>query len=272
MKEFRFLMILISLAVVKNLHADEECFCFDQTSSTESFWETIGLSELVEKITGPQGPTGSQGLPGSQGEVGPTGPQGYRGETGPTGPQGPRGVQGEAGPIGPQGYRGEIGPTGPYSPFSPVFGSAYSTTTQVLPPNTTIILENIGPMTQPIDLSMAPLNGTITVNQSGTYRISYRIHSMITSLMLPLPPTMGFALYLNGAHIPSTVCANCSVVPDDACSHISMDAILTLSSGDILELRNVSTQSTTILSSLSDISVPVVSAAIDIFLLDLFRN
>ena len=76
------------------------------------------LSNLNDKLIGPQGPQGIQGPPGDIGIKGLKGIQGVKGPKGPRGLtnfysiKGPKGIQGERGVKGDRGKRGPRGPNG----------------------------------------------------------------------------------------------------------------------------------------------------------------
>lgn len=153
---------------------------------------------IVKGIRGPQGPQGPQGLPGPQGVPGAQGQQGLQGFQGIPGPAGPVGVTGPAGAVGPAGPAGAIGPAGPagavgpvgpagatgpagpagagISDFLSVFRADPGTGTDTVPGNSPItftgVLVNVGGA-----FTFTPPSPTITINETGSYFISFSIHN-----------------------------------------------------------------------------------------------
>lgn len=132
---------------------------------------------IVKGIQGPQGPQGPQGLPGPQGVPGAQGQQGLQGFQGIPGPAGPVGATGPAGAIGPAGPAGVIGPAGVgISDFLSVFRADPGTGTDTVPGNSPItftgVLANVGGA-----FTFTPPSPTITINETGSYFISFSIHN-----------------------------------------------------------------------------------------------
>ncbi|MDQ0661057.1 hypothetical protein QF041_005824 [Paenibacillus sp. W2I17] len=132
------------------------------------------------------GPIGLQGVPGIPGPVGPAGavgPAGPAGAVGPVGPAGAVGPVGPAGAVGPAGPAGAIGPAGPAGPagagisdFLSVFRADPGTGTDTVPGNAPItltgVLANVGGA-----FTFVPPSSTITINETGSYLISFSIHN-----------------------------------------------------------------------------------------------
>ncbi|MFL0375846.1 collagen-like protein [Paenibacillus amylolyticus] len=141
-----------------------------------------GISGPVGPI-GPKGATGAQGIPGPQGLQGipgiqgPVGPAGALGAVGPVGPAGPAGPVGPVGPVGPAGATGPAGPVGAgISDFLSVFRADPGTGTDTVPGNSPItltgVLANVGGA-----FTFVPPSSTITINETGSYLISFSIHN-----------------------------------------------------------------------------------------------
>jgi len=198
---------------------------------------------------GMQGDTGAQGMQGDtgpQGMQGDTGPQGMQGDTGPQGMQGDTGPQGEMGPTGPQG---ELGPTGPVA-FIPAYAFVYTTTTQQIILGGTVPFTNIGAING--FTLIAP--DTLQADVPGIY---WEIKTIDT-----LEPN-SFALYINGVLFPGAWFGANATAQD------VREAIVPLNAGDILQLRNQSSQGGTVtlapLGSGSNPSVGQTTAAFSIF-------
>lgn len=152
----------------------------------------VNAPQGAQGVPGPQGPIGPQGATGAQGIPGPAGPQGLPGIQGPVGPAGPVGAVGPAGPagatgpagpagvIGPAGPAGATGPAGPagagISDFLSVFRADPGTGTDTVPGNSPItltgVLANVGGA-----FTFVPPSPTITINETGSYLISFTIHN-----------------------------------------------------------------------------------------------
>lgn len=147
-----------------------------------------GISGPIGPIgpIGPKGATGAQGIPGPQGAIGAQGiqgPQGLQGIPGIQGPVGPAGALGAVGPVGPVGPVGAVGATGPAGPvgagisdFLSVFRADPGTGTDTVPGNSPItltgVLANVGGA-----FTFVPPSSTITINETGSYLISFSIHN-----------------------------------------------------------------------------------------------
>jgi hypothetical protein len=206
--------------------------------------------------TGPTGDTGAEGSTGAMGDTGAEGSTGVMGETGPLGdtgaegPTGPLGDTGAEGPTGSQGDTGAEGPTGPASPFTPAYAFRYSTSGQIILLGDPISFENNGPT-----LNFTPLSTTqLRCDVAGVY---WEIKTIDT-----LGPN-ACALYINGILHPGSWFGANATAQDIG------EAIVVLEVGDILELRNQSSQGDTIvlapLGSGANSTVGQSTAAFSIF-------
>ncbi|WP_440111450.1 collagen-like protein [Paenibacillus sp. QZ-Y1] len=140
-------------------------------------------------IPGPPGPIGPKGATGAQGIPGPVGLQGIPGIPGPVGPAGAIGAVGPVGAVGPAGPIGPVGPAGPagivgatgpagagISDFLSVFRADPGPGTDTVPGNSPItltgVLANVGGA-----FTFVPPSSTITINETGSYFISFTIHN-----------------------------------------------------------------------------------------------
>lgn len=182
--------------------------------------------------TGAQGPAGSTGDQGPTGSVGPTGPcctgaQGPQGDTGSTGPTGAPGVTGDTGPTG---FTGPCctGPTGPAGTpgIALDFAYIYNVTQQTRAKQEDFIFDTNGLMTEGI--THTPGTAGITLVNAGIYKVDFFVSATEINQ---------FALFLNGTLVPGTIygMANTS-------SQSSGQAIILVSAGDVLTLRNHSSQ------------------------------
>ncbi|MBR9649289.1 DNRLRE domain-containing protein [Clostridium tyrobutyricum] len=220
---------------------------------------------------GVQGPAGTNGVDGIQGPAGPTGPAGAQGLAGAQGPQGPQGVQGPAGvdgpqgsvgPTGPQGIQGPTGPQGPQGPQGPAgadgatgpanglnaYGYIYNLQDSMAIANGDILFSNNGYLN-----GIAHTTGTaeISITQTGIYEINYIISTTINS------NTASLAIAVNGFVQPST-----QVIVLLGAGKTSGNAVLTLNAGDIITLRNTSTN-TIVLENTPNVNAQLVITKLD---------
>ncbi|MEC5308680.1 hypothetical protein VUV76_31455, partial [Bacillus thuringiensis] len=197
--------------------------------------------------TGPQGGTGLQGPPGPQGPTGPqggTGLQGPPGPQGPTGPQGTPGLQGPPGPQGPTGPQGTPGLQGPTGPTGPNFPPAYLTATRT---SGTIISQSLASGAPIIQFfAIAPgggqnigfnnATGEVTILNSGIYVLNCNITLSPTTAV---PAILQFNV--NGI---VTAGGSCSTVTSGG--QITLNAVRSLSAGDIIQIVNGGSQTITL--------------------------
>lgn len=209
---------------------------------------------------GPQGPRGPRGDPGERGDSGPRGDPGPMGPTGHCGPRGCRGhpgIQGptgDAGPTGGIGLTGNTGPPGPPGPTGPylvaAFASAYSVIPQVIPLGGIISFEN----TTSLQNISRPNTTQFQVDLSGWY---FEIATVDT-----LEPN-ACAIYVNGL-LQSGTWFGANATAQDVGT-----GLFFLNAGDILEVRNKSSQGGAItlspLGSGANLTVGQSVAAMSIF-------
>ena len=203
---------------------------------------------------GDQGQTGPTGEKGDKGDQGPTGEKGSTGDQGPTGEKGDKGDQGPTGPTGEKGDKGDIGPTGERGATGPVFSPAYaylySTLSQSVPLGGPIAFENISALS-----NMTPLSPTqLRADVDGVY---FELKTIDT-----LEPN-SCAMYVNGVIRPGTWFGANATAQDLG------QALIILNAGDIIEIRNQSSQGGTItlspLGSGANPSVGQTTSAFSIF-------
>lgn len=239
---------------------------------------------------GPQGPSGRDGAPGPQGQIGPqgqqgmegrqgcmgiqgpVGPQGSRGERGDEGPQGEPGKNGREGPPGPQGPQGPKGDTGPRGPMCccdgiTIFANLFSSREQLIQsfgnPGSHVTFEHFNTASPLVNISSVNTTGDITINQNGIYAITYSVTGRLNSFIPPLFP-WSFGLYLDGSLVPGSISAAFTPNVDHLMSATNT-VIIVILNGQVLTLRNVSTQNVDLLSNVSGGPFPNDSASINIF-------
>lgn len=157
---------------------------------------------------GETGPTGATGATGANGVTGPTGATGNTGPTGANGSIGPTGATGADGSTGPTGATGATGPTGPTGPTGATgatgVGAVSSTACNFQNQSSATIIAIIGGTPIPLPVSnynngftMSGNSTTITINQAGTYYISYEIGLTVAALL-------SAGVFFNGTLLAST--------------------------------------------------------------------
>lgn len=202
--------------------------------------------------TGPNGPTGPTGDTGQTGFTGFTGNQGATGATGNTGNTGPQGQTGNTGFTGNAGAQGATGNTGPDT-FTGLTGASgvllgaaasygYFYTTGLATGVSGTILAG-SPATfagsLPVVTPGLVLGGggtTITVAAAGTYKLSYIVQGITSSV---------FGLRINGVDDPTTVFAQSSLNAQDI-----GEVIITLPAGAVVQLINRDTANLSVLNSM----------------------
>jgi len=205
---------------------------------------------------GPRGPMGLQGPAGPQGNpgvAGPAGPIGLTGSAGPAGLQGPIGLTGSVGPQGPQGpigLTGSVGPQGP--PVTSEYAYVYDLAPQTVAIEGDVTFDGNGP-TSP---GIAHTAGTaqVLITSAGVYSVTFSVSGVEPSQ---------FALFVNGAPIIETVYASGAGTQQN-----NGQAMLYLSPGDILTLRNHSSAAAVTLQTLAGGTQTNVLASIMIERLD----
>ena len=190
---------------------------------------------------------------------GPAGPQGPIGNPGPAGPQGPIGNPGPAGPTGPVGATGPQGPVGPAGPQGPVgpgvitqYGYIYNQAPQVVPIEANVTFDSNGIVSPGI--IHAPGTSLITVTTAGTYLVTFSVSSV--------EPNQ-FALFLNDFPILGSVYGSGAGTQQN-----TGQAIIFLTPGDVLTLRNHSSASAVTLQTLAGGTQANVNASIILERLD----
>ena len=171
-----------------------------------------GVSAGGVTATGPAGPRGATGATGSRGATGATGPRGATGATGPTG---------LTGPTGPQGAAGQ-----------PDYAYVYNTGAETVAIESDIIFSANGPMT---GFAHTPGSTGIVVDTTGTYEVSFTVTVVEPSQ---------FTLMDNGTALTATTYGSTVGTQE-----YTGQAIVDLTAGDVLSLRNHTSASSVILQT-----------------------
>jgi hypothetical protein len=182
--------------------------------------------------TGSTGATGASGGPigatGSTGATGATGPTGILGLTGPTGATGATGSTGatgpSGGPIGATGATGAIGATGPTGAGVLDYAYIYNLTSPgIIPVESDITFDSNGPISA--GFTHTPGSAAITILNTGTYKITFSVSAVGVNQ---------FAIFVNGAaSSPVSVYGSAASTQQN-----TGQAILNLTAGDVVTIRN----------------------------------
>lgn len=218
----------------------------------------------------PEGPPGIQGPVGPQGLQGVAGPTGADGSIGPQGPEGPQGIQGAQGAQGPQGAEGAQGAQGPEGPCCPVvqaYANVYNEDAQTIAifgnPGDTVLFNANNAVSIHFDLSLMSTTGEIRFLRSGTYSIEYTLEALLDDFNFPVP-IWTFGLFLNNALVPGSVFGSFSFSPDIIMTHAGGEVIINVIAGDLITLKNTSTETVNIVASPLGSLFPTASASINI--------
>jgi hypothetical protein len=164
--------------------------------------------------------------------TGPQGPQGLMGPIGPQGLQGDPGLQGPQGEVGPMGPMGPQGTGGVYE-----YAYIYNVSDQEVSLEADVLFDTNGVMTSGI--MHAPGTAQINVANSGTYKITFSVSGNKQNEL---------TIFLNGAAVLGTTYkANSNNQQNTGI------ALLYISVGDVLTLRNQTSSGMTTISLSADL-------------------
>jgi hypothetical protein len=166
---------------------------------------------------------------------------------GAPGPVGPRGLPGPTGPTGATGATGPIGETGPAGPaVTPNYAYVYDATVgQSVATEADVTFSNNGPLR-----GFTHSTGTagLTVTTAGTYRIEFALAGVEANQ---------FTIMVNGSALPEmTYGSGAGTQQNDG------QAIVSLTAGSVLTLRNHTSAAATTLQSLTGGSQTSVDASL----------
>jgi len=182
-------------------------------------------------LNGLTGPIGATGAAGTLSPIGPTGATGSTGATGGTGGTGATGlgvigVTGATGATGSTGVTGSTGATGPDGNLYLAYAYVYNTVNQIVAVGSAVTFNSNGPIfggiidpANGITHTPIPPSSTISINQTGTYSISFIVSGTTPNQ---------FTLFLNGVAVPSTVYGSGSLTYGYAIIDVLAPSSLTL--------------------------------------------
>jgi hypothetical protein len=157
---------------------------------------------------------------------------------------GQSGVTGETGATGVAGPTGATGATGPGA-GSTNYGYIYNTAAGVVALEAPVLFSSNGPLS---GITHAPGNAGISVTNAGVYEVTFSVSGV--------EPAQ-FAVFRNGAAVPETTYGSGAGTQQD-----NGQAIVTLSSGDVLTLVNHSSAAAVTLQTLAGGTQTNVNASV----------
>jgi len=206
---------------------------------------------------------GPQGVPGLQGEQGIQGVPGPQGIPGGTGMQGPQGLQGPPGVCSDEQCHGRE------CKCCESYANVFTRTPQVLSAfgggNDTVLfsLQNAVSAAD-FDLTMMSVSGDIKFLKSGIYSIAYSAEAKV-SPPIPVPvPSFSFGLWKNGIGVPGSEISGFSQAPGDDTLQVNGEVMIQVNAGDLLRMRNASTNGVDMVPNMIGIAFPVTIASFSI--------
>lgn len=129
-----------------------------------------------------------------------------------------------------------------------------------------VTLENTVFATANIDVSMAGVNGKLTINKAGWYDVYTGICGYLNPIASPLP-CWTLSLFRNGVYVPGSTFANQTISPEQKSNEIVADVFVHFSKGDVLELANTSTAIVNMAAPTLGTNAPANSAYLKLVLL-----
>jgi len=210
-----------------------------------------------------QGPPGPAGLQGEQGLQGVPGAQGVMG---PSGPQGPRGLQGPPGVCSDEQCQGKE------CKCCESYCNVWSELPQVLgafsSANDAVLFQHKNANTAAdFDLSMMASDGSVKFLKAGVYRIAFSAEGKV-SQPIPVPvPSFSYALWKNGVIVPGSTSSGFTQAPADDTIQVNGEVMIDVLAGDILKLRNATSNGIDMVPNIVGILFPVTVATLNIFCL-----
>lgn len=132
----------------------------------------------------------------------------------------------------------------PKPEYAEVFSQADQALSPSLAPNAAgqiVLLEHTIHSTANIDVSLAAVNGKITINRAGWYDVYTGMCGALNPVESPLK-VWTLSLFRNGVIVPGSTFANMTLSPEQKANEIVADVFVHFNAGDFLELANTSDQ------------------------------
>jgi Collagen triple helix repeat (20 copies) len=203
-------------------------------------------------------------------EQGPQGVPGLQGPQGVQGVPGSQGVPGQMGAQGPQGLQGVPGKDCEQRDCKCCehYLGVFAVPPQILGPfgqsNDTVVFQSQNAVSSgDFDLSMMGIDGSIKFLKSAVYYISWGAEAKV-SQPIPVPvPSFSFGLWLNGVIVPGSTLSGYTQAPGDDTLHINGDVTIQVLAGDVLKLRNASSNGVDMTPNTTGIQFPVTVASLN---------
>jgi len=206
------------------------------------------------------------------------GPQGVPGLMGPQGVQGVPGAQGIPGQQGVQGTQGLQGPPGVCTPEQchgmgckccESYANVWAQPPQILGPNGSatdaVVFQFQNAVTAAdFDLSQMPVDGSVKFLKAGVYSIAYGAEAKV-SQPIPLPvPSFSFGIWKNNVLIPGSTISGYTQAPGDDTIQVNGQVMIDIVAGDVIKLRNASSNGVDMTPNTVGIAFPVTVATLNI--------
>lgn len=206
---------------------------------------------------------GPQGVPGLQGEQGIQGVPGPQGIPGGTGMQGPQGLQGPPGVCSDEQCHGRD------CMCCESYCNVWAQPPQILgafgSATDTVFFQFQNAVTAAdFDLTQMSVNGDVKFLKAGTYSIAYGAEAKV-SQPIPLPvPSFSFGLWRNGLLVPGSTISGYTQAPGDDTIQVNGQVMIDILAGDLLRLRNASSNGIDMTPNTVGIAFPVTVATLNI--------
>lgn len=206
---------------------------------------------------------GPQGVPGLQGPQGIQGVPGAQGIPGANGMQGPQGLQGPPGICSDEQCKGKD------CNCCESYANLYAIPPQLLTPfgtatDSVVFQSQNAIASADFDITMASVNGEVKFLKAGVYSIRWGAEAKIEP-PIPVPiPSFAFGLWINGMVIPGSVQSGYTQAPGDDTLPIASAVIVNIAVGDVLKLRNATSNSVNMNPNTTGIVFPVTVSSLNI--------
>lgn len=206
---------------------------------------------------------GPQGVPGLQGE------QGIQGVPGAQGAMGPQGVQGVQGLQGPPGVCHCEDCPDRDCKCCESYANVWAQPPQILGPfgsatDAVLFQFQNAVVAADFDLTMMAIDGSIKFLKAGVYRVNFGAEAKV-SQPIPLPvPSFSFGLWKNAVLVPGSTISGYTQAPGDDTIQVNGEVMIAFAAGDVLKLRNASSNGIDMTPNTVGIVFPVTVATLNI--------
>jgi len=200
------------------------------------------------------------------------GPQGVPGLQGPQGVQGIMGLQGIQGIAGMQGAPGkdcDCTGTGNGGVGCVSYANIWAQPPQVIAAFGTgadaVLFQSTNAIiAADFDLTKMAVDGSVKFLKAGVYRINFGAEAKV-SQPIPFPiPSFSFGLWLNNVLVPGSTISGFTQAGSDDTLQVTGEVMIAIAAGDVLKLRNASSNSVDMTPNTVGIIFPVTVATLNI--------